>query len=97
MNKAFTRLIFVVAILSSCQNKENKDNKNDISVITAISAERAKAFNDGKAADIAKHFTDDAFLMAPESVTKRGQKPLKPITKLFLMNMLQNWKAGMRK
>ncbi|WP_373493681.1 SgcJ/EcaC family oxidoreductase [Aquiflexum sp.] len=60
-------------ILFSCHSKEKNTISEDIATITAISAERAKAFNDGNAAGIAKHFTEDANLMAPDFPLKRGQ------------------------
>lgn len=63
----------LLVLLSACQNKKIHDEGADIEIITSISAERAQAFNEGNAAGIAKHFTEDAFLMAPESKTKRGR------------------------
>jgi uncharacterized protein (TIGR02246 family) len=63
----------LLILLSACQEKKIPDIDTDINIITAISAERAQAFNEGNAAGIARHFTKDAFLMAPESETKRGR------------------------
>jgi uncharacterized protein (TIGR02246 family) len=63
----------LLIVLFGCQEKKNNNPGTDKTIITAISAERAQAFNKGNAAGIAKHFTEDAFLMAPESETKRGR------------------------
>lgn len=75
----FISILTILVFLLGCkQNNEMDqiDQKDDITTITAISAERAKAFNEGNAAGIAKHFTEDAFLMAPNFPTKRGQKAI---------------------
>ncbi|SMD43931.1 conserved hypothetical protein [Aquiflexum balticum DSM 16537] len=71
----FSVLIILTFIISCDQNKKMEVN-SDVNTITSISAERAKAFNEGNAAGIAKHFTDDAYLMAPDFPTKRGQKAI---------------------
>lgn len=63
-------------LLISCLSIDKKNTEEAIQTITAISAERAEAFNDGNAAGIAMHFTEDAYLMAPDSPTKRGQKAI---------------------
>ena len=65
--------IILLFILTSCQEKQINNGDTDIAVITSISAERAQAFNEGNAPGIAKHFTEDAFLMPPESENKRGR------------------------
>ncbi|WP_373524185.1 SgcJ/EcaC family oxidoreductase [Aquiflexum sp.] len=69
-------LVGLGMVLVSCQAVEKKSISDDIATITAISAERAKAFNEGNANGIATHFTDDAYLMAPESETKRGKEAI---------------------
>jgi uncharacterized protein (TIGR02246 family) len=66
-------LIYFGMMLFSCHSVEKKNSMEDIATITAISAERAKAFNEGNANGIATHFTNEAYLMAPESETKRGR------------------------
>ncbi len=48
--------------------------ENEKKLITEISSARAKAFNDGNAAGIAVHFTDDALLMAPGKPVAKGKK-----------------------
>jgi len=63
-------------LLCSCQQGNDQAN-DDVETITAISAARATAFNEGDAAGIAKHFTDNAFLMAPGTKTLRGQESIK--------------------
>ena len=47
--------------------------KKDIATITAMSKARADAFNEGNAAEIARYFADDAFLMAPGKASQRGK------------------------
>ena len=49
------------------------DTSRDEAAIVAMSEARAKAFADGDAAGIARHFTDDACLMAPGEPTRRGR------------------------
>jgi len=73
MAKLILYLFFILFfnLIISCQ--QNDKYQNDVETITAISASRAKAFNEGNASGIAVHFTDDAYLMAPESETLRGR------------------------
>ena len=47
--------------------------ENEKKLITEISKSRAKAFNEGDAAGIAKYFTEDAFLMAPGKPAAKGR------------------------
>ncbi len=61
----------------STENKLSTDSTKDIATITEISAERAKAFNEGNAAGIAVHFTEDASLMAPDSPVKKGREAVR--------------------
>lgn len=69
-----TACFFWTACQVSTENKTSTDTTKDIATITAISAERAKAFNEGNAAGIAIHFTEDAALMAPDAPVKRGRE-----------------------
>ena len=46
---------------------------SDTAAITAMSNARARAFAEGDAAGIALHFTDDAYLMAPDTPTLQGR------------------------
>jgi len=39
-----------------------------------VSAERARAFNNSNASGIARHFTNDAILMAPDTPAQTGRK-----------------------
>lgn len=45
----------------------------DKAAIAAMSNARAHAFAEGDAAGIAIHFTDDAYLMAPDTPTRQGR------------------------
>ena len=62
-------------VLTGCGAGRPKeyDEARDISDIKAVSAARAKAFNDGNARDIARHFTDDGLLMAPGAPSASGR------------------------
>lgn len=67
--------IFLLSLtMLSCQ--QNEKYNDDVETIKAISAARAKAFNEGNAAGIAIHFTDSAYLMAPETETLRGRNAI---------------------
>ncbi len=72
----FFPVMIVLTFIMGCNQNKRMELNSDVNTITAISAERAKAFNEGNAAGIAKHFTDDAYLMAPDFPTKRGQKAI---------------------
>ncbi len=69
-------IISLLFITMSCQSVKNKSSITAIETITAISSSRAQAFNEGNAAGIAKYFTEDAYLMAPDLETQRGQKAI---------------------
>jgi uncharacterized protein (TIGR02246 family) len=62
-------LLFVV----SC-NQPYTTQEQDITAIEAMSKARAVAFNEGNAADIAIHFTEDAILMAPGQPASQGKE-----------------------
>lgn len=63
----------LIGVLSCSDAPTTKDDASDISAIKAMSAARAKAFNEGKAADIAIHFTGDGVLMAPGAAATSGR------------------------
>ena len=66
--------IFVVSFVGpACNTGTESSNENEKKLITEISKARAKAFNEGDAAGIAIHFTDDAFLMAPGKPSAKGR------------------------
>jgi uncharacterized protein (TIGR02246 family) len=69
-------VLIVLTIMIGCNQNNKTEENSDIDTITAISAEREKAFNDGNATGIAKHFTDNAYLMAPSSETKKGREAI---------------------
>lgn len=66
----FTGSIVLFLLLFSCGTKQ--DNAADVATIEAMSAARAKAFNEGNAAAIARYFTEDAVLMAPGEPPMQG-------------------------
>lgn len=57
----------------SCNMPAKPSTENEKKLITEISEARAKAFNEGNAAAIAAHFTEDAQLMAPGKPTSTGK------------------------
>jgi uncharacterized protein (TIGR02246 family) len=57
----------------ACEPARHNDAA-DVSAIEAMSAARAKAFNEGKAGDIAKYFTEDGMLMAPGAPQTSGRE-----------------------
>src|SRR5688500_9750389 len=71
-----TSLFFIAAssLLCSCNTTNSHSTEHDKKLIKDISAARAKAFNEGNAAGIAIHFTDDALLMAPGKPAAKGIK-----------------------
>lgn len=54
----------------ACRSTDGSSNARDADEIRRISAARAKAFNEGDAAGIARHFSDSCFLMAPGGQTR---------------------------
>ncbi len=68
----------VLILAQACQQHkpiQDRDPQNpaaDVQAITEMSNARAKAFNEGDAKEIARYFSDDAYLMAPDGATKRG-------------------------
>ena len=66
-----TYMILAACILfASCTPKN--DYSEDVVAITAMSDARAKAFNEGDAAEIASYFSEDALLLAPGSPPQKG-------------------------
>ena len=57
----------------SCIIPSGPSTENEKKLITEISQARAKAFNEGNAAAIAIHFTEDALLMAPGKPSTSGK------------------------
>jgi uncharacterized protein (TIGR02246 family) len=66
---------FLIAfLLVGCSGEKQTAMNEDIATITAMSKARADAFNEGNAAEIARYFADDAFLMAPGKISQRGKE-----------------------
>lgn len=61
--------------LQACSREEHgpSSEQQDIAAITAASKARADAFNQGNAAGIAAHFTEDGLLMVPDQPTRKGK------------------------
>lgn len=65
-------LFFACEEPRAIQDREQPRHFADIKAITEMSHARAKAFNEGNASEIARYFSEDAYLMAPDGETKRG-------------------------
>jgi len=63
-------LASICFLLISCTADIEANKK----LISEMSKARAKAFNEGNAAAIAEHFTEDALLMAPGKPAAKGRK-----------------------
>lgn len=61
-------------LILGCSENNQTDMNEDIATITAMSNARADAFNKGNAAEIARYFADDAYLMAPGKTSQRGKE-----------------------
>ena len=64
--------VAIICLLFSACISITDASENDKRLITEMSKARAKAFNEGNAAAIAIHFTDDALLMAPGKPASKG-------------------------
>jgi uncharacterized protein (TIGR02246 family) len=80
--------------LSGCsrENRVMSSVQEDIASITAVSKARADAFNQGNAAGIAVHFTDDAFLMAPGKPTQTG----KAAVQSYYQHVFDEYETGLK-
>jgi uncharacterized protein (TIGR02246 family) len=65
-------LLLLIFLAVGCNTSQNQ-TEDDIQEIEKMSAERAIAFNEGDASGIAKHFSENGLLMAPDSETLSGQ------------------------
>ena len=66
-------ILCICLFSSSCSIPADPSTENEKKLITEISQARAKAFNEGNAAAIAIHFTEDALLMAPGKPAASGK------------------------
>jgi uncharacterized protein (TIGR02246 family) len=66
-------LLCICLFLFGCNVHTDPSTENEKKLITEISEARAKAFNEGNAAAIAIHFTEDALLMAPGKPAASGR------------------------
>ena len=66
-------LLCICLFLPGCNMHTDPSPEDEKKLITEISEERAKAFNEGNAAAIAMHFTEDALLMAPGKPAATGR------------------------
>ena len=69
MRSTYFILLSICVLVVSC----TADTEADKKLITEMSKARAKAFNEGNAAAIAEHFTEDALLMAPGKPSAKGR------------------------
>lgn len=72
---AYCRIILSITLLillTNCGSSDLNHAEGDIEAIKAMSDARAKAFNEGNSVEIARHFTQNASLMAPGKPTQHG-------------------------
>ena len=79
---------WLVVLLVACNASPATSPDEDKKIITEISSARAKAFNEGNAAAIAEHFTDDA---------KPARQQCSHITSRSSTNTQHNWKVITKK
>ena len=68
----FQKLLFLAMLALGCNSKERMPRSHEAEEIRRISAARARAFNEGDAEGIARHFSNSCHLMAPGGKTKTG-------------------------
>ncbi len=68
----FSLLAYACSDPEPVRDRMRASPEADKQAITEMSNARAKAFNEGDAKEIARYFSDDAYLMAPDGATKRG-------------------------
>ena len=97
--KTFPRifaLVYLLSILclSGCSREQQviSSEQEDIAAITAVSKARADAFNQGNAAAIAVHFTEDALLMAPDKPTLKG----KAAVQTYYQHIFDDYETGLK-
>ena len=73
----YSTLLACCLLVLSCRPTDDDRRARDAEDIKRISAERAKAFNEGDAAGIARHFSEKCFLMAPGGQTKTDPAQVK--------------------
>lgn len=69
--------LIVGILLTGCETDRRGENTRQIEEVRRISADRARAFNEGDAAGIARHFSDKCFLMMPGGQTKTDPAQVK--------------------
>src|SRR5262245_14572809 len=80
--------------LQGCSQKVHvgTSEEKDIAAITAVSKARADAFNQGNAAGIAVHFTEDALLMAPDKPILKG----KAAVQTYYQHIFDEYETGLK-
>lgn len=71
--QAFILMLCSLLGVSGC-DQPSPTLEQDIAAIEAMSKARADAFNEGNAANIAVHFTENAILMAPGQAASQGKE-----------------------
>jgi uncharacterized protein (TIGR02246 family) len=70
LSRKWFLLVFISALVVGCRHY----SKDDINAIRKLSRARAEAFNNGDAAGIAVHFTENAILMPPGKASMTGRE-----------------------
>ncbi len=87
-------LVVLLPLIMSCRATTGQDEEADIAAISAMSAVRAKAFNEGDAAAIAVHFTEDGLLMAPGYKASSGRGAVEAYYQSIFDEYLPELKSG---
>ncbi|MBL7697509.1 MAG: nuclear transport factor 2 family protein [Chitinophagaceae bacterium] len=83
LSKFWGCVAICTSVMAGCGISATYSIEDDVQQIKEISSARAKAFNEGNAADIAKYFADDALLMAPGKPVSKGTKAVEEYYKLI--------------
>jgi ketosteroid isomerase-like protein len=73
----YVLLLLIPGMVLACRPSTTPLPDRDAEEVRRISAERAKAFNKGDAAGIARHFSDTCYLMAPLEPTRTNPAQVK--------------------
>lgn len=83
LSKFWCCVVIYLTTISACGISASYSIEDDVQQIKDISSARAKAFNEGNAANIARYFADDALLMAPGKPVLKGTKAVEEYYKLI--------------
>lgn len=86
--------IILIFLQAGCQTGSQVENTSETEEIRRISADRARAFNEGDAAGIARHFSDKCFLMLPGGQTRTDPSQVKAYYQSIFDRYLTELESG---